>query len=95
MDRRGQWSKGTRFSIHTKSEYEQLPLATGNYTIIHDGYFDGEKFYTNQYSPEVKCIRHDTMYTVEDTLYTFRKSDLDKLLGSDNLHIKKSSEDDF
>ena len=93
MDKRGQWSPSTRFTIHTVTEYEQLPVKTGHYKIIHDGYFDGERFYTGQYSPQVKCIRQESEYTIEDELHTFRKSQLENLLASGNLHIKSSSED--
>ncbi len=87
------WSPSTRFSIHTVTEYEQLPVKTGHYKVIHDGYFDGEKFFTGQYSPQVKCIRQESEYTIEDELYTFSKVQLDDLRKTGHLHIKSSSED--
>lgn len=89
------WYPSIRFSIFAKTEYEQLPVKTGSYEIIHDGYFDGEKFWTGEYSPYVKCIRYDTKYTIENELYDFKKEQLDNLLKSGNIHIKKSSEDDY
>ena len=89
--------KGQRFSIHTKTEYESgWPyIYKGHYTIVHDGEFDGEKFWTGEHSRIIKCLRHDARYTVEDKLYVFGKDMLQKLLEDGNLHIKKSSEEDF
>lgn len=90
------WSPGTRFSIRPKTRFETLPKGhKGHFKIINDGHFDGEKYYTGEYSPAVHCIQYDSEYTILDKIVSFSKNELDKYLDEDYLHIKRSSEDNF
>lgn len=84
---------GTRFSVSNLTDYESLPVKTGNYEVIHDGYFDGEKIWTGADSPHVKCIYFDTRYTIERELYGLDKKTLKSLLESGHLHIKSKDEE--
>lgn len=90
------WGGGTRFSINTKTRYEQLPEGhEGHFEIVNTGHFDGEKFWTGSESPAAHCIQYDSEYTILNKIVSFSKAELDRYLKEGYLHIKKSSEDNI
>lgn len=70
---------GDVFTVAKKNKYEKLPVKLGKYIVIHDGYFDGEKYWTEGHSPIAKCVRLQDQYTIEDKVFTFDKKVLEEL----------------
>lgn len=75
---------GTQLKVTTNSKYENLPIHTGMYVVVHDSYFNGEKYFTGVYSPYVKTVKKEG-YSIEDKVYDLDKRVIQELAASGHL----------
>lgn len=81
-----QYDVGNMFIIEAKTPYEVLPIEEGEYMVVNDAHFDGEKFYAGEHSLFVKVVKKDS-YTIENEVFIFNKKDLERLEADDYLRF--------